>query len=63
MHPADDGVGFDHEVAARGRFDHGGIVAEPEGAGMLCDGRKVPRDQAVFGGLLPFLFAHCDRLK
>ncbi len=47
MHAADDAVGGEHEIAARGRRDRGGVVGEPEGAGMLGDRREIARDQTI----------------
>ena len=49
MHAADDGVGLEHQVAARRRLDEGGIVGKAERARMGRDRLEIARDQTVFG--------------
>ncbi len=47
MHPADDAVGGQHEIASRRRRDDGGVIGETQGAGMGRDRPEIRRDQAV----------------
>ena len=49
MHAADDGVGLEHQIAARRRREKGGIVGQAERAGMGRERLEETRDQAVFG--------------
>ena len=52
MHAADDGVGFQHQLVARRRHQHRGIVDQSERAGMRRQRLEVARDQPVLGRLL-----------
>ena len=49
MHAADNGVGLEHQVAARGRRDEGGIVGEAERARMGGERLEEARDQTILG--------------
>ena len=50
MHAADDAVGLEHEIATRGRRDHGRVVGEPERAGVLGQRPEIARNQALLPG-------------
>ena len=49
MHAADDGVGLEHQIAARRRRDEGGIVGQAERARMGRERLEIARDQTIFG--------------
>ena len=49
MHAADDGVGREHQIAARRRRDEGGVVGQTQRARMRRQRREVARDQTILG--------------
>ncbi len=47
MHPADDRVGFEHNVVSRRRHERGGIVEQSECARMSGERTEISRDQPI----------------
>jgi len=50
MHAADEPVGLEHQVAAGGRLERGGIVEKSQGCRMLRQSAEVAHDQVFLAG-------------
>ena len=62
MHPGNDAVRLEHEVAPRRRRERRRVIGESKRAGMLGERREVTRDQAILAGLRCAVVAHRHRL-
>ena len=49
MHPGNDTVGREHEIAAGRRRKHGGIVGKAQCTGMRRQWPKAAGDQSLLG--------------
>ena len=60
MHPGDDAVGLEHEVATGRRRDCRGIIEQTEGSGMGGERFEVARDEPVLARLRCLRFLHAN---
>ena len=60
MHPGDNAVGLEHEVAIGRRRECRGIIEQTEGSGMGGERFEVARDEPVLAGLRCLRFLHAE---